>query len=489
MAHTTALRGPQVQPPTTHDPPTLLERYSANHDQALWDTLHKLLGGLPEEEKADALSRALATLPARHGGLGLRSATRTRPAAYWAAWMDALPVLHKMQPALAAHWVHRLDEPAEEQPRALREATTAKQQLANSGYDGMPTWRDAVNGLEAPQAEDAESGEWHRGWQFHGSSALEHYTRSTVVLPGATPTRQALIRSQSGHAAGKWLTALPTGPELTLTPLRMQILLRLRLHYKLPLGPKRCNGNSCRARLDAYGHHWTACNRSGRLKLRSKPLERTWARVFREAGARVQTNVLLRNTDLPGLAANDGRMLEVVATGLPLHRGVPLGVDSTMGAPLHATGLPHPHAADTDGVAIARLERKKRTTYPELVESNRLRLTTLACETGGRWSETCVKTVRLLAKAKARSAREDQQTKLAAAYANRWWNLLSVAAQNSLAASLANDKPLLADGADGEEPDWLDVLYESLGTSTHAHGGDTGNRGSTDPLEVAVVPA
>ena len=182
-------------------------------------------------------------------------------------------------------------------------------------------------------------------------------------------------------------------------------------------------------------------------------------------------------------------MPEVVATGLPLHRGVPLGVDSTMGAPLHATGLPHPHAADTDGVAIARLERKKRTTYPELVESNRLRLTTLACETGGRWSDTCVKTVRLLAKAKARSAREDQQTKLAAAYANRWWNLLSVAAQNSLAASLANDKPLLADGVDGEEPDWLDVLYESLGTSTHAHGGDTGNRGSTDPLEVAVVPA
>ena len=280
-------------------------------------------------------------------------------------------------------------------------------------------------------------------------------------MPAASATRRALIRSQSGHAAAKWLTTLPTGPELTLTPLRMQILLRLRLHFQLPVGPKRCNGRSCRAVLDPYGRHWSACSRSGRLRIRCKPLERAWARVFREAGARVQTDVLLRNIDLQGLAVNDGRMLEIVATGLPLHRGVPLGVDSTMGAPLHANGLPHTNAADNDGVAIQRLERAKRATYPELVDSNRLRLTTLACETGGRWSQECVKTVRLLARAKARSAREEQQTKMAAAYANRWWSILSVAAQNSLAGSLADDKPQLLDGIDGEEPDWQEVLYSS----------------------------
>ena len=270
----------------------------------------------------------------------------------------------------------------------------------------------------------------------------------------------------------------------------MQILLRLRLHYKLPLGPKRCNGRSCRARLDAYGRHWSACSRSGRLRLRCKPLERTWARVFREAGARVQTDVLLRNTDLPGLAANDGRMLEIIATGLPLHRGVPLGVDSTMGAPLHANGLPHTNAADTDGVAIARLESRKRTTYPELVNSSRLRLTTLACETGGRWSKACVTMVRQLAKVKARNAREEQQAALTAAYANRWWSLLSVAAQNSLAASLADDKPQLLDGVDGEEPHWQEVLYANLGTPDGATLGTAGGGTQGEySLEVAVVHA
>ena len=38
--------------------------------------LNKLLGDPTEEETTDALSRALATLSARHGGLGLRSAAR-----------------------------------------------------------------------------------------------------------------------------------------------------------------------------------------------------------------------------------------------------------------------------------------------------------------------------------------------------------------------------------------------------------------------------
>ena len=38
---------------------------------------------------------------------------------------------------------------------------------------------------------------------------------------------------------------------------------------------------------------------------------------------------------------------------------------------------------------------------------------------------------------------------------------LPISAQNSVAASLANDKPRLLDGVDGEEPDWQEVLYEN----------------------------
>ena len=85
-----------------------------------------------------------------------------------------------------------------------------------------------------------------------------------MVLPLATPKRKALIRSQSGHAAGKWLTTAPTCPELTLSPLRMQVALRLRLHYKLSLGPRHCNGKSCTNVISVI------CTHLRRSKLNSK---------------------------------------------------------------------------------------------------------------------------------------------------------------------------------------------------------------------------
>ena len=138
-----------------------------------------------------------------------------------------------------------------------------------------------------------------------------------------------------------------------------------------------------------------------------------------------------------------------------------MGVDCTMTAPLHADGRPWAHAATTDGIAIARGEREKLNTYPELVNNGRLRLTTLACETGGRWSSTCATVVRLLAKAKARQAPEEKRARVAAGWASRWWSLLAAAGRNALAATLVDDSPLTLDGVDGAEPEWPDVLLDN----------------------------
>eukprot|EP00973_Karenia_brevis_P072450 10064303-Karenia_brevis.AAC.1 len=44
----------------------------------------------------------------RLGGLGLRSASRTAPAAYWASWADALPMLAARMPGLASKAVELL---------------------------------------------------------------------------------------------------------------------------------------------------------------------------------------------------------------------------------------------------------------------------------------------------------------------------------------------------------------------------------------------
>jgi len=215
----------------------------------------------------------------------------------------------------------------------------------------------------------------------------------------------------------------------------------------------------------------------------------------------VQTDVLLRDTNLEGIAADDRRQLEVVATGTPLFRGVPLGVDATMVSPLHADDTPwdgegrgdnRTNAATHDGVAIARGEKDKVRTYPDLVNNGRLRLTTLATETGGRWSKTCLKVVRELAKAKAREAPEERRAQVAAAWASRWWSILSIAARNALAATLADDKPLALDGYDAPEPLWTDVLLENalhpcLPDGPAETPEERGGAGSS--LEAAVVRA
>ena len=52
------------------------------HDDAVWNTLATLLGEVPPQEADHA--RAVALLPAALGGLGLLSAARPAPVAYWA---------------------------------------------------------------------------------------------------------------------------------------------------------------------------------------------------------------------------------------------------------------------------------------------------------------------------------------------------------------------------------------------------------------------
>ena len=56
---------------------------------------------LSREEAEQALAQQQARLPQRLGELGLRSSTRTAPAAYWASLADCLQPLHNRYPELA----------------------------------------------------------------------------------------------------------------------------------------------------------------------------------------------------------------------------------------------------------------------------------------------------------------------------------------------------------------------------------------------------
>ncbi len=135
--------------------------------------------------------------------------------------------------------------------------------------------------------------------------------------------------------------------------------------------------------------------RTGRLQARAKPVERVWARVFREAGATTHEQHLLRNTTLPVDPA-DNRRIDVMVTGSFLRR--PLLCDATLRSPLKGNGEPHPKAATEDGKVFERAAKDKEDKYPDVHASFLAELVVLACEVGGRVSEQATDWVRYFAK-------------------------------------------------------------------------------------------
>ena len=89
-------------------PPALSEAYAKAHDTAMWAAVERLLGALPGSASEIDMAKQLSTLPLRLGGLGLRSAERMAPAAYWASWADALHMIDVRTPAAAAVFMDAL---------------------------------------------------------------------------------------------------------------------------------------------------------------------------------------------------------------------------------------------------------------------------------------------------------------------------------------------------------------------------------------------
>ena len=116
-------------------PPDLLAPYTAARDAAVWGTLQACLGATAEDEACPA--RDIALLPASLGGLGLSQATRTGPAAYWAAGADALSVLRERCPAFS-DWAVRCLTDARG-PACLRTASEARRLLVVEGWTDVPS--------------------------------------------------------------------------------------------------------------------------------------------------------------------------------------------------------------------------------------------------------------------------------------------------------------------------------------------------------------
>ena len=111
-------------------PPDLSQDYAERHDIAMRRTLSEILGRSDINQTNEILC-ALCTMKHSHGGLGLRSARRTAPAAYWASIADTIPEIQKRYPRFAQRIVQWLNS-SDSIPHSMTEAAEARRHLINS---------------------------------------------------------------------------------------------------------------------------------------------------------------------------------------------------------------------------------------------------------------------------------------------------------------------------------------------------------------------
>ena len=222
-------------------------------------------------------------------------------------------------------------------PVSLVEAEDCRRNLTGVMGFEPPSWSALVAGARPPPPPLDDPGGWRTGWQHEAASRVERHFRDTSLMPRLNDTEKALLRSQSGPMSGAALSTAPTCFHTRIESHLFRLLLLRRLRLPLPPCVPVCR---CGRPLDSFGHHRAACPRAGLLARRGFAVEMAAAKVCREAGARVTTNVLVRDLDLgvphPAL---DGRRLEVVAEGLPLFGGVQLALDTTLVSPSVLTAL------------------------------------------------------------------------------------------------------------------------------------------------------
>ena len=357
-------------------------------------------------------------------------------------------------PVLAADFLEQLLGNAP-QASCLKAANTARDLLLSEDFQDCPSWREVWDGVRPEQIFVREPGEFNHGWQFFAAAHRDKYFRDSAILPDVSPASAALLRSQSGFCSGAHLTCMPCDPIRSFAPHHLRVVLQRRLRLPLPLDSRWCK---CGGLVDSLEDHRASCATVGRLIRRAGPLERVWARVCREAGARVLQHTFLRDLNLEGISDDDGRHIEVIAAGLPGVGGAQIALDATLVSPVQANGLPRPRAAFNDGVALQTARELKNSKYPELMRSRRCRLVVTAMEIGGRWSEEAWLFLALLAEAKARSSPPLLRRSIVSCLMRRWSGMIAVAAQSAFAASLLGEST----GQTVPHDDWPPPLGELL---------------------------
>jgi hypothetical protein len=252
--------------------------------------------------------------------------------------------------------------------------------------------------------------------------------------------------------------------------------MRLRLWLPIPAFGAECE--ACGQAADVFGLHLLACTANGRLRRRATALERAWLKVVREAGAtRSRFQPLVRSLGLFGVPATDRRQLDVVAYGLDARGGLPLALDATLRSPFTSAGVPRALAATISGSTFAGAYADKDRVYRDVAGSGQVAFVVVAAEVFGRFDDNSRSLVRELVRAHCQDAGPILRRRLELGWHRRWWALLSVAVQVSVAASMLPTASAFEEG-EGRLPTRLRVHHDHLSLLEADH----------EPPEVSRLP-
>ena len=181
-------------------------QYASRHDEGLWNCLCAIL---KVDSHQTPLIRDTATMPLVLGGMGLRSASRTRTSAFWASWADSLAMIHARHRDVASQFVYALENDLG--GPCLSAAAQARRTLTGVMGFEPPSWQAVAEGArpEIRPPDEFEPGGVRPGWQHEAASRTEEHFRE-VLFDTISDRDRALIRSQAGPGAGVALRVAPT---------------------------------------------------------------------------------------------------------------------------------------------------------------------------------------------------------------------------------------------------------------------------------------
>ena len=122
--------------------------FAAAHDQGVWQCFCRIMQILPT-----CGAQELSSLPTWEGGIGLRSARRTQPAAHRASWADALKMVKERNTVVADTTLGALQSGAE--TSSAQAILKCSQILHDAGFES-PAWSELAEGRAPGVVEEEE---------------------------------------------------------------------------------------------------------------------------------------------------------------------------------------------------------------------------------------------------------------------------------------------------------------------------------------------